>query len=220
MPAATYDTYGAVAGGVGGVLQLVSTIIEGQQAKKRAEYNARVAQYNAQVGANAARTEGQQARYNAAIAEQDALLASQAAAFREQQIRLLNRRRQSQNRAVIGASGVTFQGSPLEVLTENAFQAETEALLVRYEGQLQSLAQQRRAALLTYQADVKDYEAGVILGQGRQQAGLLRAGGQEAVTGSTLRALGVGVNTIGTALRQYRPPAPPGQAGLAGNEDF
>ena len=84
---------------------------------------------------NAARSA---ASFNAAVARQDeaiarAIAAADAARQRSQANRLAGRQR-----AAIGASGITPEGSPLDVMADSALEAELDALTTRYRGELQA----------------------------------------------------------------------------------
>lgn len=68
------------------------------------------------------------AKFNAKLAKRDAQIAQQNAALEAEQIEERNRRIQGTARANIAASGITVQGSPLDVLEESAAQGEQDRL--------------------------------------------------------------------------------------------
>lgn len=76
------------------------------------------------------------ANYNAAIADRNAVVATQQAAANEAAQRKIDRRRMGAMRAGYGASGVTSDGSVLDVLGDSIAEAELNALNIRYEGDL------------------------------------------------------------------------------------
>lgn len=78
----------------------------------------------------------QTANYNAALADRNAVIATQQSAAHEEAQRKLDRRRMGAMRAGYSASGVTPDGSPLDVLGDSIAEAELNALNIRYEGQL------------------------------------------------------------------------------------
>ena len=78
------------------------------------------------------------AQYNAAIADRNAVVATQQASANEEAQRKLDARRMGTMRAGYGASGVTSDGSVLDVLGDSIAEAELNALNIRYEGQLSS----------------------------------------------------------------------------------
>ena len=82
---------------------------------------------------NAAR---KSAEYNAAIADRNAVVATQQAAANEEAQRKIDARRMGAARAGYGASGVTSDGSVLDVLGDSIAEAELNALNIRYEGKL------------------------------------------------------------------------------------
>jgi hypothetical protein len=73
-------------------------------------------------------------RYNAALYERNSQIAQQNAAFQEDRQRRLATQRMGTNRAAIGASGVTMDGSALDILESNAAQEELDALMIRWNG--------------------------------------------------------------------------------------
>lgn len=73
-------------------------------------------------------------RYNAALYERNAQIAQQNAQFQEDRQRRLATQRMGANRAAIGASGVTMDGSALDILESNAAQEELDALMIRWNG--------------------------------------------------------------------------------------
>lgn len=87
------------------------------------------------------------ADYNARLAEQNATIATQQAAEKERQQRILARKQIGSARAAYGASGVTMEGSPLDVLEESAYNSELDALTLRYGGQIESMGLRNQAAL-------------------------------------------------------------------------
>ncbi len=98
--------------------------------------------YGQQEQAKAARRAGQ---LNAQDAEENARLAHERALEDERQFRVSFQRDQSRNVAAIGASGVRQEGSPLEVLKDNASAAEHDALNIRAGGEQQRQSYLRQA---------------------------------------------------------------------------
>jgi hypothetical protein len=87
--------------------------------------------YGQQEQAKAAERAGE---LNAEDAKKNAYLAEQRAAEDERQFRLSFKRDQARNVAAIGASGIKMEGSPLEVLQDNASMAERDANNIRQGG--------------------------------------------------------------------------------------
>ena len=75
---------------------------------------------------------------NASIQRQNARAAKEQAAAREEQLRRDRARRIGTIRAQIGAQGGTIEGSPLDILADEAAEAELDARLVRFGGQVQA----------------------------------------------------------------------------------
>lgn len=74
------------------------------------------------------------ANYNAMVNERNAKLAKEKAVEDEKQFRISVRKSQASNVARLGKSGVRIEGSPLEVLKENARNAESDAISIRMQG--------------------------------------------------------------------------------------
>jgi hypothetical protein len=183
----------------GYAIQAGAQVAQGSTAKAVAKANAAVIRQNATFEGQAAEAEALQFENAAEIARQDATIAAESAAFREQQARLLAARTQGERRASIGASGVTLTGSPLAVLLDNAYQAETEALLIRYEGQLNVLAKRQDEQSALYSAEVRRVTGERTVLAGEYKAGLSEAEGSAKFTGAFLGAAG----TLATGLGKY-----------------
>lgn len=85
-----------------------------------------------------ARASAAASEFNARIADNNAIIAEQNAATDERKQRRVAERERASSRARIGAAGVALEGSPLEVLEDQALEAELDALNVRYGGRLQA----------------------------------------------------------------------------------
>lgn len=83
-----------------------------------------------------ARATSAASEFNAKIADNNAIIAEQNAAADEKRQRRSASRQAAASRAAIGASGVTLEGSPLEILEDQALEAELDALNIRYGGRL------------------------------------------------------------------------------------
>lgn len=111
------------------------------------------------------------ANYNANAAAQNALYARQQAAEEEQQVRIMGRKTMGSMRAAYGASGVTMEGSPMDVLAESAAAMERDALNVRRAGE-------RRAQGFEAESSMERRKAGYAKTQGYLgAAGSLLSGG-------------------------------------------
>jgi len=129
------------------------------------------------------------ARYQADIADEDAVLADKNAQIvlsrateEDRKVRVLARRTMGNMRATIGASGLTDEGNPVDLLEEAAATSEADSLAIRTQGKYESDAyslQGRRkrdyAAQLRSGALDVDKSAPFVLG-----AGILGAVGDAA----------------------------------------
>lgn len=100
--------------------------------------------YGAIQSANA---EASAAKYNAKVADQNANIARQQAAADEDRQRRIAAKTMGGIRANYGASGVTLEGSPLDVIEESAANAKLDELNIRYNGELQAMGFQNTANL-------------------------------------------------------------------------
>lgn len=189
--ATTAPSYGTYASAAGSVMQVVGQIYSAMQAARMGEYNAAVAQANAQGQAYQFEIDALQQERLAAIAEQDILLSQEAAAFREAQLRQQAERIEGQATARYAASGVAVTtGSPLYVLDENARQAEMAVLVSNYTASLEQRALREEVTQHTYGATLARFGARERLRIGSDQAGLAQYEGQSAATAGYLGASG------------------------------
>ncbi len=87
--------------------------------------------------------------FNAQMGGQNAVVARQQAAADEARQRRENLLRAGNLRAGYGASGVTLDGSPLDVLEMAATTGELDAQNIRYKGSLRAIGYENSAALDT-----------------------------------------------------------------------
>lgn len=105
--------------------------------------------------AQAGRAASKAATYQSRIAENQAKAARDAAAVAEQQSRARTDRIKALARARAEASGVmSGEGSPLLIQLENARQAELEAQLVRYSGEVQGGFYESESKMSTFRGRV------------------------------------------------------------------
>lgn len=92
-------------------------------------------------------------RYNQQLGERSAGIArGQTAAEITRQQRHA-RRVQGAARAAAGASGVTMEGSPLDVLEDNATQAELDTLTLKYRGELRAQGYEQAGSMERFKGD-------------------------------------------------------------------
>ncbi len=113
------------------------------------------------------------ARYNATVAERNAVIARQQAAAEARRIRDAGARALGQQRAAFSASGVTAEGTPLDVLGDTAASVELDALTARYAGEVEAGDYLAEADRLRYRAEAARREAlfgagtSLLIGAGR-----------------------------------------------------
>src|SRR5262245_58445219 len=96
---------------VGTAISVAGTVVSGVQQKQASDYNAKLAGYQARQ-------------------------AQEAAAVEEQRVREETRRRIGSAQAGFAKGGVTFEGTPLELLSDMQTQGELDALLTRQKGRM------------------------------------------------------------------------------------
>lgn len=85
--------------------------------------------------------------YNAAVAARDAEASKQAAGYEAGQKRKETERLLGRQRALYGKAGVTFEGSPLELMEETAAAGELDAMMIEREGKLRGSRYMEEAQL-------------------------------------------------------------------------
>lgn len=125
-----------------------------------------------------AQAESTAARYNAETAEQNAKQAQDKAREDERQFRQQTKKQLGTMRANYGASGVTMEGSPLDVLESSAANAELDALKIRQTGEAKANAFRGEARLERFKGDYalkagKLSAASALLSGGGQMAGAM-----------------------------------------------
>lgn len=141
-------------------MSLIGSMQGAQQARSQGEAGAAAAAFNSAA-----------ATRNAGIARQQA--ADDAAAQRRTAVQTMGAMR-----AGYGASGVTLEGSPLEVLESSARNAELDNQMIRYKGELRAMGYEDTATL-------EDFSGGVALQAGEDKAtGILIGGVGKAAGGA------------------------------------
>jgi len=95
----------------------------------------------------AAKAAQQTAEYNAQVAENEAEILRRAKVDEERTLRRNARRLIAQQRVATAASGVQMSGSPLQALADAYFQTEQDALRIQYAGDIQETAKVAEAGL-------------------------------------------------------------------------
>lgn len=99
-----------------------------------------------------ANAQAQAYKYNAKVSDINADMATQTAAENERRQRILNAKKLGDIRAGYGASGLTIDGSPQDVLEESAAAAELDALTIRHGGLVEATGYRNDARLARSQA--------------------------------------------------------------------
>ena len=154
---------------IGTVVGVVGQVIGGMNAQKASDYNAQVATQNAMIARN-------NAEYQAMQQQRAARIKIGAA------------------EANYGASGITNEGSPLDVLEESARNAELDAQVLRYQGSIRAAGFTDQANLDTMEGQ-SDLTTGIFRGFGAAASGasdfFTKGPGTPIPTNYTSAALGV-----------------------------
>lgn len=124
-------------------------------------------------------SQAQASNYNANLADINATLADQQTAENVRRQREANAKTLGKIRANYSASGVTLDGSPLDVLEESARTAEMDALTTQYQGQ--QLAWSYRNSADLYRRNASQARTGGFIGAA---AALLKGGASYAALSS------------------------------------
>lgn len=92
-------------------------------------------------------------RYNQQLGERSAGIARDQTAAEITRQQRTARRVQGAARAAYGASGVTMEGSPLDVLEDNATQAEIDTLTLRYRGELRAQGYEQEGSMARFRGN-------------------------------------------------------------------
>lgn len=87
------------------------------------------------------------AKYNAKLAEQNAVTARQQGAAQQEQQRKMAEKKIGSMAAAYSASGVSYEGSPLDVLAESAGNAELDYQTIKYNTELRAMGYNNTASL-------------------------------------------------------------------------
>jgi len=109
------------------------------------------------------------AEYQSKVAQNNAIAAQRKAAEDERRFRVQTSRQLGTMRAAYGASGVTLEGSPLDVIDDSTFTAELDALTIRGGGLQESNAFLAESRLSRFQGRAAERgsrlsAAGTLLG--------------------------------------------------------
>jgi hypothetical protein len=93
-----------------------------------------------------------QAQYNAAVARNNATQQRQAAAAERARAEREQRLRSGSQRARYGASGVTLEGTPLDLMTDTEIEAQLDQMMITYNGEVAANASNSQARGFDYEA--------------------------------------------------------------------
>ena len=172
------DAFTAGFSGIGTLASGFGAFGKNKAAAKAAKYNKKVAQLQARVY----RLIGdQQAKIYEQVGEDQAQLALGRGRENERRQRVEAEKLLGAGRAAYGASGVDLQGSPLDVLQQNARTAELDALSVRYNAQVEAYNSRLNASIEAFNsrigAEANAIGASATAALNGLQASSLKSGG-------------------------------------------
>lgn len=134
---------------------------------------------------SAASSQANAQRYNAQVADRNATVATQQGEAAAEQQRRVNMMRLGTIQAGYSASGITSEGSPIDVLAASAAQAELEAQNLKYNASLKALGYGDQAALDRTSAENTE-TAGMYSAAGSLLTGYGRSKAMGAGTGTPI----------------------------------
>lgn len=196
---------GLSAAGTG--LQIGASIMAALEAKRIGKYNAKVARANAQQEAYNALNEAAQQERIATIIGQEIDTLQEIQAFNEMRLSETLQRQEGRLRAMVGASGLAFEGSPVAALEESARQGHIQVLTQRYQTLRETRALQEEQTQRKYAATLARFYAGDRIRLGNQRATLIKAGAQQQFTAGLLSAAGQAASGYTRSLALSRSPS-------------
>lgn len=189
-----------------GLLSFGGSILEGIQAQRVARLNARAIEATAADNRDVAEIQAQQAEMAAEAAELDIEHVRLVTAFNIRRFRASAAVVQAQNEATIGASGVTFAGSPLVALLDNARAIEEEVGVQQFVGAIEEQQLLTTARLERFQAETIRFGAELNFQAATRQAALQRFAGTSAFASSVARGGTRAAQSLLVSAGRVRPP--------------
>lgn len=128
--------------------------------------------------------QAQAAEYNAAVARQKAQAAKQAGELEASRIREAGEKLTGSQRAMYAKSGVTFSGSPMEVMIDSATENEMDALITEYNYSVQASQAESEAEIAKWRA--KTYKTNSYMRAGQTLLQGASAGYSSGAFGSSV----------------------------------
>jgi len=145
--------------------------------------------------------------FNARVAEENAEAARLQAAEKERRFRISSRKLLGLTRARIGGSGVAFDGSVLDVLEETVSNAELDALTIRHAGEVSALAFLNQASVERFKGEAARRNANLkAVGTLLQGAGAIFGKLPSGAASTPQSSLGTtGPSTAEGGVNQFNP---------------
>lgn len=177
---------GTALGGAGLGLGVIGTALQVQAAQSAGQAADRQARFNAGVADREAGIQSDLLVRDAQVQEQAAANEREARAFDERNLRRQERHRQGAEDVRIAASGIRAAGSTLQVMIENAHEAELAIEAATFPSRQRETALRDEATLSRFQA-AEVREAGRLgLHIGRFQGDLAKQRGRSRATAAAL----------------------------------
>jgi hypothetical protein len=201
---------------VGTALKAKSQIDQAKAQARQVEYQAQDTYQQANLleqSTDQLAAESQAAEYNAEVLRQQAVYARQQSAEQERRYNVQAQAQLGEIRARYGASGVTLEGSVMDVLQMSASNAALNALTIRHEGEVKAIALGNQEALERFRAANYGRQIQTVRANAayvRQQAARTAAQAPDVRSAGRLAALGTAVSgaaSIAGALPASSPGA-------------
>jgi hypothetical protein len=184
----------------GVVLAVAATAVSISSAQQQAKAGAAAAKANAQQAANEQETQAQMALRESQVAQNQAQQEQQLSAVEQDSQRRQAERLFAEQRAIIGASGMEFSGSPLLIAIESAQEAELSIAQGQWQSEQRQLALRDTASVRTFEAGEFRRGARNSLALGSFQAAQYRTAGRYATIQAGLQGAsqiaGLGTNYL------------------------
>lgn len=105
------------------------------------------------------------AEYNASLLREQARVSRETAKYEEVRLRKTVGRVKARQRALYAKAGVTFEGSPLEVMVETAGEAEMDALMIRYMGETRAKGMEMEAVSARWSGELQKLTSRIAAGR-------------------------------------------------------
>lgn len=182
-----------------------SAIQQGRAQKQAAEYNAAIAENQAQWDRYNAQRQADIARQQAEYAEQNAALARAEAEKNARKKEEEGRRLLAAQKTRYGKAGVLLEGTPLDVMAQTALEVDSDRLDLLHQGEIEAWNWSHKAWQYRTSADSALIEGSAQASADRSRAALNRLKGAQAGRAGWMKA---GSTILTGAAKAFTPSSP------------